>query len=102
MLGASGQQRDPTGRSTYRRVWISDRRPDGPDRHPKSGGLLEAASPGYCRVVAMGVFLFTDIEGSTRLWADHRAEMGSALARHDELLSRAVEAAGGEVFKHTG
>jgi predicted ATPase/class 3 adenylate cyclase len=50
----------------------------------------------------MGVFLFTDIEGSTRLWADHRGEMGSALARHDELLSRALEAAGGEVFKHTG
>ncbi len=52
--------------------------------------------------MAMGVFLFTDIEGSTRLWADHRGEMGSALARHDELLSRAVEAAGGEVFKHMG
>ena len=28
--------------------------------------------------------------------------MGLALARHDELLSQAVEAAGGEVFKHTG
>jgi class 3 adenylate cyclase len=34
----------------------------------------------------MGVFLFTDIEGSTGLWADHPAEMGAALARHDELL----------------
>jgi class 3 adenylate cyclase len=28
--------------------------------------------------------------------------MGSALAAHDELLSQAVEAEGGELFKHTG
>jgi class 3 adenylate cyclase len=28
--------------------------------------------------------------------------MAAALDRHDELLSRAVDAAGGEVFKHTG
>jgi predicted ATPase/class 3 adenylate cyclase len=50
----------------------------------------------------MGVFLFTDIEGSTALWADHPEEMGAALARHDELLFGAVGDSGGEVFKHTG
>jgi predicted ATPase/class 3 adenylate cyclase len=63
---------------------------------------LFASSRSYSRVVGMAVFLFTDIEGSTRLWADHRAEMPAALARHDELLSDAVRAAGGQVFKHTG
>lgn len=47
-------------------------------------------------------FLFTDIEASTRAWEDRPAEMSLALARHDELLNKAVESAGGAVFKHTG
>ena len=46
--------------------------------------------------------LFTNIEGSTRLWAEHPAEMGTALARHDVMLAEAVDGAGGIVFKHTG
>jgi class 3 adenylate cyclase len=28
-------------------------------------------------------FLFTDIEGSTKLWERHPAQMKQALARHD-------------------
>src|SRR5713101_473706 len=47
-------------------------------------------------------FLFTDIEGSTRLWESHRDTMPAALARHDEILRAAVAAHGGHVFKHTG
>src|SRR5205085_4988101 len=48
------------------------------------------------------VFLFTDIEASTRRWeGDHNA-MAVDLARHDELLRAAVEEAGGRVFAHTG
>ena len=31
-------------------------------------------------------FLFTDIEGSTRLWEAHTAEMEAALERHDEIM----------------
>jgi class 3 adenylate cyclase len=47
-------------------------------------------------------FLFTDIEGSTRLWeADHEA-MAQALARHDSLLRDVLERSGGRVFKSTG
>ena len=30
-------------------------------------------------------FLFTDIEGSTRLWEQHPEAMRAALARHDAL-----------------
>jgi predicted ATPase/class 3 adenylate cyclase len=48
------------------------------------------------------VFLFTDIEGSTRRWAEDAAAMSAALAVHDGVLLDAVRAAGGEVFKHTG
>jgi predicted ATPase/class 3 adenylate cyclase len=47
-------------------------------------------------------FLFTDIQGSTKLWEQFPAEMGRVLARHDALLADAVTAADGRVFKHVG
>jgi predicted ATPase/class 3 adenylate cyclase len=47
-------------------------------------------------------FLFTDIEGSTRLWEQHPEAMRAALARHDALLRAAIEARGGHVFKTMG
>ena len=47
-------------------------------------------------------FLFTDVEGSTRLWERGPEAMSQALARHDELLREAVEAHGGFVFKTVG
>ncbi len=47
-------------------------------------------------------FLFTDIEGSTRLWEEHPDAMRDALARHDEILRAAIEAHEGHVVKTTG
>ena len=47
-------------------------------------------------------FLFTDIEGSTRLWEQQPERMQAALARHDTLAREAVETAGGTVVKTTG
>ena len=47
-------------------------------------------------------FLFTDLEGSTRLWDERPDVMRSALARHDELVRAAVAAGGGVVVKGTG
>ncbi len=47
-------------------------------------------------------FLFTDIEGSTGRWEAQSAEMGAALARHDDALRTAIEVHGGWMFKHTG
>ena len=47
-------------------------------------------------------FLFTDLEGSTRLWEQHPAGMKAALARHDAILRDAVEGQGGQVVKVTG
>jgi predicted ATPase/class 3 adenylate cyclase len=47
-------------------------------------------------------FLFTDIEGSTRLWEERGEEMSAALARHDTLLRKAIESNGGVVFSTGG
>jgi predicted ATPase/class 3 adenylate cyclase len=47
-------------------------------------------------------FLFTDIEGSTRLWERDASAMKSALARHDEILRSAIEERDGHVFKTVG
>ena len=47
-------------------------------------------------------FLFTDIEGSTRLWQEEPDAMRPALARHDELLRHAIESHDGHVVKTTG
>ncbi len=46
--------------------------------------------------------LFTDVEGSTRLWDAERDAMAAALRRHDEILRSAIEQAGGYVFKTAG
>jgi predicted ATPase/class 3 adenylate cyclase len=47
-------------------------------------------------------FLFTDLEGSTRLWEEHPEAMKPALARHDQILRDAVEANAGHIVKTTG
>jgi class 3 adenylate cyclase len=47
-------------------------------------------------------FLFTDIEGSTKLWEQNAQAMQIALARHDEVLRSAIEANGDLVFKTVG
>src|SRR5271155_2234413 len=47
-------------------------------------------------------FLFTDIEGSTRLWETQRAAMQQALAQHDAILRDAIEANEGYLVKTTG
>ena len=44
-------------------------------------------------------FLFTDIEGSTRLWETQRQAMTEALPRHDALLRQCIESRGGHIFK---
>src|SRR5688572_7519663 len=47
-------------------------------------------------------FLFTDIEGSTRLWERDATAMRRALARHNALLDGALAAHGGVHFKTIG
>ena len=50
----------------------------------------------------MVIFLFTDIEGSSRLWQAHRQSMAMALERHDDILRTVIAQHGGRVVEHTG
>jgi predicted ATPase/class 3 adenylate cyclase/Tfp pilus assembly protein PilF len=47
-------------------------------------------------------FLFTDIEGSTKLWERYPEGMRWALARHDDLLRSAIQEHHGTIFKTVG
>lgn len=68
---------------------------------PSSLKVAETARIGST-VIVDATFLFSDIEGSTRLWEEHPDEMRLALARHDDIMRGAIEARGGEVFKTIG
>jgi predicted ATPase/class 3 adenylate cyclase len=47
-------------------------------------------------------FLFTDIQGSTRLWEQAPDKMEAALERHDELMQQAISKNSGYTFKTVG
>ena len=47
-------------------------------------------------------FLFTDIEGSTKLAQEHPDEIPALLARHNEILHQAVQSQSGYVFQIVG
>ena len=47
-------------------------------------------------------FLFTDIEGSTKLAQEHPESMPALLARHNEILNQAIESHHGFVFQVVG
>lgn len=47
-------------------------------------------------------FLYTDIEGSTRLWQQYPQTMPRALNRHNELLQDAIDSHDGIVFRTMG
>ncbi|MBK5267221.1 MAG: adenylate/guanylate cyclase domain-containing protein, partial [Acidimicrobiia bacterium] len=47
-------------------------------------------------------FVFTDIEGSTRLWEEYPTAMQSCLALHDGIMRSTIERHGGYVFSTAG
>ena len=61
-----------------------------------------SADPAAAAPSGVVTFLFTDVEGSTRRWETDADGMRKALAEHDEVLHKAIEAHGGWLFKHTG
>jgi class 3 adenylate cyclase len=70
---------------------VSRRSPAGP------GVSAEAELP-----TGTVTFLFTDIEGSTRLWEKEPSVMARSLALHNETLHAAFEHNGGVVFSTMG
>src|ERR1039457_5592547 len=66
--------------------------------HSNASVPLKASSPPSGTVT----FLFTDIEGSTRLWETQREAMAQALPRHDALLRQCIESRDGHIFKTAG
>ncbi len=88
----------------------SRRHPMPTQRHPGAATASQgrnapsASGPmfGVGRPTGTVTLLFSDIEGSTRLWEQAPGAMGSALKRHDELLRSAIEESGGYVFKTVG
>src|SRR5689334_3329428 len=64
--------------------------------------LAVNSAPDRARPSGTVTFLFTDIEGSTRLWSADRAAMASSLALHDEIVRSAIESHGGYVFSTGG
>ncbi|MDH3606365.1 MAG: adenylate/guanylate cyclase domain-containing protein [Acidimicrobiia bacterium] len=47
-------------------------------------------------------FLFTDVEGSTRLWESNPQGMAASLALHDEVMQSVADSLGGHVFSTAG
>src|SRR5262245_1912563 len=47
-------------------------------------------------------FLFTDVEGSTKLAQEHTDELRALLARHREILNQSIEAHHGYLFQTVG
>ena len=64
--------------------------------------MAEPAHSAQRMPTATVTFLFTDIEGSTKLWELQRESMGAALARHDVLVRDSIQRHGGHVIKTTG
>jgi class 3 adenylate cyclase len=50
----------------------------------------------------MVTFLFTDIEGSTRLWERYPEDMPAALERHDSIMRQSIGDHAGVVFRTVG
>lgn len=50
----------------------------------------------------LATFLFTDIEGSVKLWESAPEKMKVALQQHHEILKEAISSNGGEAFQIVG
>ena len=72
-------------------------RPHGPEAAREPDGQARTAAPS-----GTITFLFTDIEGSTRLWEEDPEAASEAVRRHDRLMRGAIAAHDGYVFNTAG
>jgi class 3 adenylate cyclase len=68
-----------------------------PGRHTQDEPALVPDRP-----TGLVTFLFTDVEGSTKLWEKYPEAMQRALARHDAIVRHAITSNDGLVFKTIG
>jgi predicted ATPase/class 3 adenylate cyclase/DNA-binding XRE family transcriptional regulator len=77
-----------------------------PARRPQNALALVLATPAAdaptTRPSGTVTFLFTDIEGSTRLWEQHPDLMQAAFRQQEALLRQAIAAHGGYAYKMIG
>lgn len=69
---------------------------------PSSGAKFRVVTAPDAAPTAPPTFLFTDLEASTRTWEREPEAMERWLACHDRLVTAAIVANRGRVFKHTG
>jgi predicted ATPase/class 3 adenylate cyclase len=106
-LLADHLQLDPQERSAFLQAARAELAPDRlglttAPRNMPAPEVAPAAVPPVPAPTGTVTFLFTDIEGSTRLWEQHPQAMSAALARHDTLLREAIAAHAGTIFKTVG
>jgi transcriptional regulator with XRE-family HTH domain len=73
-----------------------------PAQRAVSGAAQSASDGSAARPSGTVTFLFSDIEGSTDLWEHTPEAMRRSLARHDQIMSDAIAAAGGYAYKTIG
>src|SRR5262249_50122588 len=80
------------------------RRPAGRESRLYRGPLEPSRPDAGDHLLAAGTltFLFTDIEGSTRMWERDVAGMKASLARHDLLIESLVKEHHGQVVRPRG
>lgn len=76
------------------------------DLHRDGAGRLSSPQPelGVAIDIPTGIitFLFTDIEGSSRLWDGQPEAMKEAVRQHDAIVRQTIEGHGGYVFTTAG
>ena len=73
-----------------------------PEPEPAFALLSHAPAPESALPRGTVTFMLTDVEGSTRLFAQHRREAARALRRHEELIAAAVPASRGTLLQERG
>jgi predicted ATPase/class 3 adenylate cyclase len=68
----------------------------------QSAAVLPFRAPAADAHPDLVAFLFSDIEGSSLKWLNHRVAMQEALRTHDDILRTAIASHAGEVFKTGG
>ena len=94
MIGAWAPLPGPADHQVLRDAWF------GGKDHDQATAPLTTQSPSLPGGTV--AFLFTDVEGSTRIWQRNPLDMGDALARHDTAIEGLVAERAGQLVRPRG